>query len=75
MFVALIPLRRGEKRSLWAYLLSLLHDGIPFLTLDALPAPRENIFVTLMPPSWSLGFGFIGGILAGTSIFRPEPIE
>jgi hypothetical protein len=47
--ICLIPLRRGEGWALWAAAIPLVVLGIPIFIVDAIFAPAQTRFATLLP--------------------------
>lgn len=70
MFIALFPLRRGERWAFWALIVPLIFYGAPILILDAAYVSRENLFNTLAPQALGLSVILIGLVLAAREIFK-----
>lgn len=63
LFIALFPIRKGERWGVWAFALPLLCYGIPILMLDATYVARERHLATLGPQIGGLILGLTGLII------------
>ena len=72
IFIALYPLRRGEKWAFWTCCLPLLLYGIPMMALDAMTAEKTELISTLTPQAIGLLITLTGLALAAPGVFRKE---
>jgi hypothetical protein len=77
--LAAIPLRRGERWALWAYLAPLLLYGLPILVIDAMNVAPARLARTLAPQILGLASVVVGLAVVGPTLRKqgrpPTPRE
>jgi hypothetical protein len=69
-FIAIFPIRRGEKWAFWAFCLPIPLYGIPMLILDAANVEPSSLVSTLAPQVLGLLTVLVGLFLVTPGIFR-----
>lgn len=73
-FIAIFPIRRGEKWAFWAFCLPIPLYGIPMLILDATNVEPSSLVPTLAPQVLGLSIALVGLFLVAPGVFR-KPLK
>lgn len=69
-FIAIFPIRRGEKWAFWTFCLPIPLYGIPMLILDATNVESSSLLSTLAPQVLGLLITLVGLFLVAPGVFR-----